>query len=129
MDEKDEMILAVRQAAILKSDRPKQGDVIRFKNKVIRRMAHVYYDEDGKADRIQPTCTFDISFYLGEGYMEFSGSLAYALDAKLFTLAKETQEVNAWFFHHDWAKAHGGIPVKVNVPVWNCDYSIEGEYK
>ena len=121
LDERDQKIMDERQAAFLARTEPKQGDFIRFKDGTVKRIAHVWTDENGKATHIQPTMyNGDSSFYMGEGYMSFSGSLNPSIDAAKFTRTNEIMQGWAWFFHHDFATAHNGIDVLVNCPVWEC---------
>lgn len=123
LDERDTAILNTRQAAFLACQEPKQGDFIRFADGTIKRIAHVWPDEQNRAEWIQPTDGKGDagSFYLGEGYMSYSGSLNQGIDANRFTRANETMQGRCWFFHHDFARANGGVYVQINCPVWNCD--------
>ena len=122
LDPQDQLILIERQAMFTARTEPKQGDFIRFADGSIKRIARVWHDENGNAEHIQPTTGNGngISFYIGEGYMSFSGGLDSGIDAAKFTRTNETMEGRAWFFHHDWAKAHNGIEVVITCPVWEC---------
>lgn len=123
MDEQDTQILARRQAQLDARTEAKAGDIIRFPDGTIKRMAHVWTDENGKAESIQPSShDGDSCCYLGEGgYQSYSGGLLPGIDARKFTRTTETMEGSAWFFHHDYARAHNGIDVKVTLPVWDCE--------
>jgi len=122
LDERDQTIFEERQAAFMARTEPKQGDFIRFRNGTIKRIAHVWTDQEGRAESIQPTMyKGDSSFYLGEGYMSFSGSLNSGIDASRFTRTNETMLGAAWFFHHDLARASNGVSVQVTCPVWYCN--------
>lgn len=122
LDQQDQSILQARQASFTAIAEPKQGDFIRFANGTIKRIAHVWADENGKAETIQPTMyRGDSSFYLGDGYMSFSGSLNTGIPAAKFHRTSETMPGSAWFFHHDYATAHNGVNVTVNCPVWECE--------
>ena len=50
------------------------------------------------------------SFYLGDGYCAFSGSLYDGIPADTLTLTGETREGRVWWFHHDYHTAHNGVP-------------------
>ena len=119
LDERDNDILRERQIAFTARTKAKPGDFIRFPDGTIKRIAHVWTDENGKAEDIQPTTgSGDISFYLGDGYMSYSGGLDQSIGACKFTRTGETMKGRAWFFHHDYAQAHNGIDVMVDCPVW-----------
>lgn len=120
LDPQDQKILIERQAMFTARTEPKQGDFIRFADGSIKRMAHVW-KYIGEESDIQPTAgRGDQSFYLGEGYMSFSGGLDSAIPAHKFTRTNETMPGWCWFFHHDWPKAHNGINVQILCPVWEC---------
>jgi hypothetical protein len=119
MDERDTEILNVRQAAFLARTEPKQGDFVRFADGTLRRISHVWFDENGKASHIQTS--HGGTFYVGEGYMSYSsGALFSSIEAGKFTRTGEIIAGRAWFFHHDLACAGGGVDVIVNCPVWEC---------
>lgn len=125
-DDRDQEILTKRQALFTARKYPKVGDFIRFPNGTMKRIAHVWTDDNNRAEWIQPTAgNGDTSFYLGDGYMSFSGSLNSAIYAENFTETAETMQGSAWFFHHDFAQAHNGVYVKVNCRVWNCNKDEE----
>ena len=116
LDERDTEIVNARQAAFLARKAPKQGDVIHFSDGKYARMAHVW--EDG----IQPTISINSgSFYLGDGYMEYSGGLEPAIPMDKFHRTSQTMNAPAWIFHHGHVTAHNGIDVTVKCQVWECD--------
>jgi hypothetical protein len=80
----------------------------------IRRISYVWPDGCQTSD--------GGSWYLGSTYMSFSGSLYSPIAPELLTDSGETQLARAWFFHHDWAQAHNGVDVYVNVRVYHCPY-------
>lgn len=122
LDQQDTEIRNTREAAILARLDPKQGDFIRFADGSIKRIAHVWKDENDNPLYIQPTLyRGDSSFYLGESYMSFSGSLDTGIDACHFARTNETMPGNVWFFRHDYARAHNGVYTTIQCPVWNCD--------
>jgi hypothetical protein len=117
LDERDAAILAERQAAVLsrpEGDGPQQGDVVEFRDGTRRRVAHRWPESVQTGD-------LRASYYLGKGYMSYSGSLFASVPLAAFTLTGRTSQETAWFFHHDWARAHNGVDVVVDVPVWTCD--------
>ena len=125
LDKIDSKILKARQAAFLRRRRrePKQGDFVRFADGVLRRIAHVWTDSNGDVVSVQTSYSNDSSFYLGLGYMEFSGSLYPGVPPETLKRTKERMPGSCWFFHHDFARAHNGVYVKVDCPVWECSLS------
>jgi hypothetical protein len=53
--------------------------------------------------------------------MEYSGGLESSIPMDKFSRTQETMSAPAWFFHHDDVRAHNGIDIMVNCPVWECD--------
>lgn len=113
MDDRDLEILIDRQAKLSAIKEIKQGDYVRFADGIERRVSHVWYDGG-----IQTSAGG--SWYLGEGYMSFSGSLFPIVPAETMRRTEEKKPGSAWFFHHDYAVRDGGIPVMVNCAVWEC---------
>jgi hypothetical protein len=127
LDERDQQILKEYQDAFLARTEPKQGDWVRFSDGTMRRIAQVWKNEENKPDSIQTDHSkFGSSFYLGNGYMSFSGGLFSGVPFSTFTRTNETKEANAWIFHHGHTQAHNGIFVKVLCPVWECSLQPNG---
>jgi hypothetical protein len=131
LDEKNKEILKIRQAAFLNRKVIKSGDFIHFPDGEYRRATHVWTDKNNQPEGIQTTIKngADSSFYMGEGYMSFSGSLDPSIPYSTMTRTNATKEGNAWFFDHDWARANGGVYVKVLCPVWECSLDSESGWK
>lgn len=110
LDQRDQDILTHRIAAFNAVEGPHVGDYVAFADGVTRRISHIWPDGVQTSD--------DGSFYLGEGYMSFSGSLYVSVPTETLTLTDETCEAGAWFFHHNHHTAHNGINVIVPVRVW-----------
>lgn len=120
-DQQDAEILAQRQESILARKGPIQGDFIRFQDGSLKRIAHVWRDENDNPEYIQPTYyDGDGSFYLGNGYMSYSGSLDTGIPWTMFAPTTETIPGHVWFFHHDYPRCQGGVQAKVNCHVWHC---------
>lgn len=121
-DDRDREILDERRAAYFERKGIQSGDFVRFSDGTLRRVSHVWTDEQYSPEIIQTSGGGDMSFYLGKGYMSFSGSLHPGLDAALFTPTDELMDGYAWFFHHDMSMAHNGVNVTVPCRVWlaNC---------
>lgn len=121
MDERDHVILKERAAAFLARREVKQGDYIRFNDGVLRRVSHVWKDENNQPESVQTAdARFGSSFYLGTGYMEFSGGLYSGIPAGTLTRTEELIDGACWFFHHDYVTAHNGVYGSIPCPVWNC---------
>lgn len=123
LDERDQAILNERQNALNQRTEIKSGDFVRFADGTLRQVSHVWKDENEQPEGIQTSTSHgkgDSSFYLGKGYMSFSGGLFTSVPASTFTRSNETLTSGAWFFHHDYACAGGGIQVEVSLPLWLC---------
>jgi len=114
-DEKDAGILASRQAQLDKraaeNPRPVSGDWVEFADGVVRRVSHVWnWEASADGPAVYDVQTSDCgSWYLGDGYASFSGSLFNSVPAATMTLTEERREGRCWFFHHDYVQAHGGV--------------------
>jgi len=121
LDERDLKILVVRKRALRRKKAIKSGDFVVFTDGTTRRVSHVWKDSKNRPEFIQTSDGGDMSFYLGEGYMSFSGGLHPSLPASLFTKTDEFRDGYCWFFHHDYATAHNGVHATVPCPVWTCN--------
>lgn len=125
LDERDRVILEKRQRAFTETavHGPQAGEVVIFADGVKRRISHVwpgYTDDEGRIHQTQVQTSDGGSFYVGEGYCSFSGSLYTPVPADTLTDTGEVETIPAWFFHHDWHTAHNGITVPLDVRVWQC---------
>lgn len=112
-DERDHQIVAARLAALDEREGPRVGDFVIFADGVIRRFSHDW-DEHGLQ-------TSDGgSWYLGDGYISFSGGLHPTIKRDTLTLAAEHRDAAVWIFHHDMAAAHRGVHVTVPLRVFHC---------
>ncbi len=141
LDDRDAKALAERRWKRLMASclRPLVGDWIRYNDGLWQRVSH-HWDfpetepaaypnddlgDDGKAiDEYQTTDGG--SFHLTEaGLASYSGSLYPSIPADLFTIAEgESRSARFWFFHHESWRAHNGVDVWVEVPVWDVDMPI-----
>lgn len=122
LDAIDEMILQDRQRAYLERPNraPANGDFVVFADGVTRRISHAH--GDGYIQTSDLTGTIQSgSFYLGEGYMSFSGGLHPGIPQSTLTLTDELRIGRAWFFHHGEVRAHNGVDVTLRCFVWKCD--------
>ena len=58
------------------------------------------------------------SFYLGNGYMSYSGGLDPAIDKNLLIETAELREGSCWFFHHNESMAHNGVQAIIQCRVY-----------
>lgn len=112
LDDRDKAILAMRVAAFDPMDCPRVGDYVDFADGVTRQISYVWPDDVQTSD--------GGSFYLGEGYMSFSGSLYTSVPTETLTLTESTRKASAWFFRHDYWAAQNGVHVPVLMRVWMC---------
>ena len=121
-DEKDSEILTARKNAFNTQreviNRPMVGDYIRFSDGTFARFTHDWNDSlQTTVYRSDHPCLGDSSFYLGEGYASFSGSLAPSIPLANIKPTDAWKDASFWFFHHNWATAHNGVhftmPVKI----------------
>lgn len=117
-DERDQKILDERLAAFAEREGPQTGHYVRFADGTMRRISHVW-DWEGCDDPSVQTSDCG-SWYFGEWYMSFSGSLYKGIPASTLARTNETKPGRAWFFHHDYRSAHNGVDVMVDLPVWEC---------
>jgi hypothetical protein len=105
-------ILANRQSALDKREGIDVGDFVIDGDKVLR-VAHHWGDSlqltDGR---------FGESFYLGNGYAEFSGGLNSPIDIAKFEPTTERREGRVWFFSEDHVRAHNGYHTTATFRVW-----------
>jgi hypothetical protein len=115
LDARDQAIVQARAVAFAAHTKPQTGDFIEFADGITRRIAHVWFDEN-----IQTTDGG--SFYLGMGYVSYSGSLYQSIPATAVRLLQDKQ-INGrfWFFHHDYHTAHNGVDFVIPCRVWATD--------
>jgi hypothetical protein len=122
LDERDAAILADRTAALDAVDGPRCGDYLRMPDGELLRVAHVFPADWEDMHGVQPNCPRhggEGSFYLGRGYVSYSGSLDPRIDQDRLTLSDETRNGSAWFFHHDHMQAHNGVTVSIPFRVYD----------
>jgi hypothetical protein len=111
LDDRDQAILAARVAAFDPTEGPREGDYVDFADGVTRQISYVCPDGVQTSDNGR--------FYLGKGYLSFSGGHYGAVPTETLTLIEGvTREAWAWFFHHDHRVAHNDIDVRVLMRVW-----------
>lgn len=113
LDPRDNLILADRRASLDAIRTPRVGDFVRFADGTERRISHLWTEmEDwGMEDNAQTSDGG--SFYLGHGYVSFSGSLYGGTPINKLRLANDKKLGSVWFFHHDYARAHNGVDAEI----------------
>lgn len=122
IDARDETILAERTAALNEVDGPRCGDYLRMPDGELLRVAHVYPGDWDAWHDVQPNCPRhggEGSFYLGRGYISYSGSLDPVIQAYRLTLSDETRAGSCWFFHHDYHAASNGVTVAIPFRIYD----------
>ena len=109
-DDKDAAIGAARVAAWEQRTGPRVGDFVNMRDSTQRRFTHDW------GDCIQTTASGefagDASFYFGDGYMNFSGSLDHAIPKTNLHDTGSKKLGRCWFFHHDFPAAHNGVEIE-----------------
>lgn len=112
-DDRDAEILKTRIAdRHANNGAPQVGDWVSFADATMRRIAYIWPDSFQTAE--------GGSYYLGQGYTSYSGSLFGSLPLESLTWTNRKQDGPAWFFHHDHAQAHNGVDVVAPFRVWEC---------
>lgn len=114
LDDRDNAIRQRRIARWNEREGPRVGDWCIMLDGTMRRFTYDW------GDRIQTTCARnnDEIFYLGDGYMSFSGSLDPAIPKEKLVDTWTMKEGNAWFFHHGYPAASNGVYCRVPCRVY-----------
>lgn len=121
--ERNTEILADLTAAFDAVPGPRVGDFIRTADGAyvrisFHRPAHACRD---RAARVQTTRGG--RFFLGVGYMEFSGSLDPAIPVSRLQPTAEVRDGTCWFFSRGHVRAHNGVDVTIPCRVYACPYT------
>jgi hypothetical protein len=113
-DERDAEILRAREATYNKIEGARVGDWLDMLDGTQRRFTHDW-DEHGLQTTCGGThpCAGDQSFYFGDGYASFSGSLDPCVPREKIEATGETRVAGVWFFHHDSAGAGRGVRAEI----------------
>lgn len=112
LDERDLEITAARMGAFLEDRSPKVGDYVKFADGVERRISYVWRFEDTEPGEYSVQTSDGGSFYLGDGYCTFSGSLHTGVPASTLTLTGTVRRGSCWFFHHDHHCRDNGVDIE-----------------
>jgi len=109
-DQKDQLILIRNLLAWNKRFEPRVGDFVKLADGSVHRFSHDWGDslQHSKGG----------SWYFGEGFMSFSGSLEPSIPIGKLKATDETRMGACWFFHGDWHRAHSAVYASVECRVY-----------
>ncbi len=119
LDERDLAIIAERFLLLEREVGPRCGDHVDFADGVSRRISHVYSREQWGSEWGVQTSDGG-SWYLGEGFVSFSGSLFPTVPGGSLTLTDVERVGSVWIFHHDRWCAFNGVDAVVPFRVYRC---------
>jgi hypothetical protein len=119
LDDRDSEILAQRVNALGLVEGPRVGDYIVFADGTERRISYVTPAEWMPEVDIVQTSKGG-SWYLGDGYISFSGSLYAGVKRDTLTETSEVRAGSVWFFRHDFHTAHNGVDTEMMFRVYEC---------
>ncbi len=112
IDAENRAILAHRQRLLDERLSIGVGDFVIAGDKTYR-VAHHWGDSlqltDGR---------YGASFFLGDGYLDFSGGLNPGIDISRFAATEERRHGSIWFFSQNSAEAHNGYRAEAVFRVW-----------
>jgi len=120
VDDRDAAIILARAQKLLSNNEPQVGDWVIFSDGTERRISHVWGECGPNAEDLLQTSVGG-HFYMGDGYVSYSGSLFRGISSDTLTDTNETRQGAVWIFHHDYHtahNAHNGIDVMVPFRVW-----------
>lgn len=94
------------------------GDYLRLTNGELVRITHSWDDSVQTTVGANHPCSGDMSFFLGETCVSFSGSLAPSISLNDIEYTPEWKDASFWFFHHNEVKAHNAVYFQIPVKVW-----------
>lgn len=112
-DERDAELTRKRLALMNQVEGPRVGDWVDFADGVSRRISYMW------PDSVQ-TSNEGYGFYLGPGYVSFSGTLYRGVPPDTLTPTGETREGRVWLFHHGHTQAHNGVETSAPFRVFKC---------
>lgn len=117
--ERNAAILASRMTELDRLPGPRVGDYVEFADGKVRRVSHAWeWQADGPLGSYQTSDSG--SWYLGNGYVSFSGGLYCGVPGSTLTVTKEKRLGRVWFFRNNWAEAHNGVETEADFRVYKC---------
>ena len=117
-DDRDREMIDRYMAALDARTGPREGDFVVFAGGTTRRLSHIWTFDSGAPEFIQTSDGG--SFYLGDGYVSFSGGLHPGLRADLFRPTGTTRLGWAWTFHHNQHRASNAVHFRVPFRLFTC---------
>lgn len=108
-DDRDAELRARYLAAWDRIEGPRVGDYVDLPDGSRRKFTHDWGDGLQTTCGPRHPCHGDTSFYLGDGYTSFSGSLDPAIPRDKIQATDEVADGRFWFFHHGHTQAHNGV--------------------
>lgn len=121
LDTNDAQILRQRTAALDTIEGPRCGDFIRFANDIERRISHLWTEMEDYGMEDAAQTSDGGSFYLGDGYVSFSGALYGGTPIEKLRLTEDKKLGSVWFFHHNVQKAHNGVNTTLPFRIYETD--------
>jgi hypothetical protein len=116
----NDQILAERVNLYDQIEGPRVGDYLLYPDGSYRRFSHDWGED------IQVTCgKYGGSFYLGNGYVSYSGALDPAIPKDELVETGQYKKGRFWFFDRDYARAGGGIETEVLVRVYRRGVPVD----
>lgn len=114
MTQQDQEILESRIKRWDLKKGPRVGDFVKMLDGTLRRFTHSW------GDRIQTTCKGILGlFYLGDGYVSYSGGLDPSILKINLKLDLHKVEGRFWFFHNNQHQAYCSIEVMAYCRIFN----------
>lgn len=95
------------------------GDFIRFADGVELRVSYVW--PDGRIQTTTPGNSYGARFYLGAGFVSYSGGLLPGVYRSTLTETGELKDGACWFFDRGIPRAHAGVDVTIPFRVFVCE--------
>ena len=115
---KQDKILADRMAEYNLIPGARVGDWIREPDGRRSRATHDWNQDGEMSETIQHGGGEFGQFYLGSGYISYSGGLDTGIKKNQLRDTGETKQGKIWFFIDDWYTAHNGIEYMVDFRVY-----------
>jgi hypothetical protein len=98
---------------------PRVGDFVRYENGRMERVSHIWDFTDEDPSFVPQAQTSESgSFYLGHGYVSFSGGLNPGVKVSELRLTDEKKLGSVWMFNHDVRRAHNGVDFNIEFRVY-----------
>jgi hypothetical protein len=110
LDANDKAIIERRLHTLRKTTEPQVGDYVYFASGEIERISYDWGDVVQTSE--------GGSWYLGNGYLSFSGSLNQGTDKAMLRKTEQVCMGDFWIFHHNHRTAHNGVHAFDSFPLW-----------